>query len=90
MSYAEEQLRWAEENELKRRIKIVENNLKPCPFCEGKAIVIHRESTWTDRILYWIQCYRCNTRSQGYDTPEDAGNMWNCRSKAEVDKCLSS
>ena len=57
------------------------DQLKPCPFCGGKAIVRHSS------LLRWcnewaVECLVCST-IQGHEyksTAEEAVSMWNTRS----------
>lgn len=46
--------------------------LKPCPFCGGKAIVLGSECRW-------IVCRCCGAESRTGDTLDDAFALWNQR-----------
>ena len=48
--------------------------IKPCPFCEGKAAVEYFAFTG-----YFVQCEKCNATSGLYDTAEEAEEHWNRR-----------
>ena len=49
-------------------------NLKPCPFCGGKAELF---GTGKDGIFY-VECLECDVDSN-FDTPEEAITAWNRR-----------
>lgn len=46
-------------------------DLKPCPFCGGKAHIIHEG--------YWIMYEDCQSESGYYETKEEAIEAWNRR-----------
>lgn len=50
------------------------DELKPCPFCGGKAHVV-------DGIDYWILCEDCHCRTGFFDRAEDAAEAWNRRAE---------
>lgn len=61
-------------------MKIIEDlELKLCPFCKGKAQIIHyQEWSWAQ---YSIECSSCGaTFNSAFYTAEDAANYWNKRS----------
>lgn len=47
------------------------NELKPCPFCGGKAHIM--------RGGHWIACEDCQSESGYYSTKEEAIEAWNRR-----------
>ena len=47
--------------------------LKPCPFCGGKARLCISEY-----IPPWIEC-DCGVFTEGQNTAEEAAEMWNRR-----------
>ena len=57
-------------------------NLKPCPFCGGKAVMISEPYTH-DRFL--VACKnrgevcKCEPCTNWFDTPEEAAEVWNRR-----------
>ena len=55
--------------------------LKPCPFCGGKAE--RKEGRMLlDSYNYWyIECECCHTKSMGYRVPKEAIKAWNRRSE---------
>ena len=53
-----------------------EPELKPCPFCGGKAILFE-DSTFKGKIS--VLCTRCNAQTDAYTLPKDARIMWNKR-----------
>jgi Lar family restriction alleviation protein len=53
--------------------------LKPCPFCNGEAVLAHVEFKDGD-IYYNPQCYECNAGwNENYETKEEAIEAWNKR-----------
>lgn len=50
--------------------------LKPCPFCGGKANIEGGKSPYW---VYWIKCYECRVETEAYDFEEDAIAVWNRR-----------
>lgn len=51
-------------------------DLKPCPFCGGKAKVL---GTKYEDGEYYIVCEKCRVRMGSYSNPEDAIADWNRR-----------
>ena len=49
--------------------------LKPCPFCGGKAYIEKNRY----KYAYWIKCYDCRVETEAYDYVEEAINVWNRR-----------
>lgn len=64
--------------------KLVE--LKPCPFCGGKAVRVKRDKVYFGES-YYVQCnnIKCNVRpcTSAYDRLCDATQVWNRRAKDE-------
>ena len=58
-------------------------NLKPCPFCGGKAAVHELETRTSSIGGYYVICTKCLTSSNNYSTPEIAAERWNRRVKDE-------
>lgn len=57
-----------------------ETNLKPCPFCGGKARTQennHYKDIWS------VMCKNCFTESDRYHTEENAIEAWNTRKPME-------
>ncbi len=55
--------------------------LKPCPFCGGKASLVtahNKNLTW---IRYFVKCQRCLTTTDNYEKPEHAAEAWNRRAE---------
>ena len=54
------------------------SELKPCPFCGGKAFELH-----DDDEFYYVRCFGCNAStdiySQHIKNPEDPKEAWNRR-----------
>lgn len=97
MNYCEEQLKAAEKKAWEERIKRVNERLKSCPCCGGKAEV--KEGIDTDGrcgyVTVYIECSRCGLRTEalitdGYfdewHTPEEAAELWNRRYSGINDK----
>lgn len=53
-----------------------ENELKPCPFCGGKAQVVFDSETET---LFIIQCTECKAQTAGSEYLYSAEYDWNRR-----------
>ena len=47
--------------------------LKPCPFCGGTAILY-------DAGIPYVRCDTCGTQTTAYQTPDEAIAAWNRRS----------
>ena len=92
MSYCEEQrLEAIEKKVWKERINRVNDHLKSCPCCGGKAEV--KEQSIPDGYcsynVVYIECIRCGIRTKELDTdayyggerhtPEEAAELWNKR-----------
>lgn len=54
------------------------SELKPCPFCGGKAELYY------DRNLWSVECSDCRTQSGVNVTEEKVINAWNTRREAET------
>lgn len=48
--------------------------LKPCPFCGGKATV----NQFLDS-LFWVRCTECGSENQASNTEKQAIDAWNRR-----------
>lgn len=64
--------------------------LKPCPFCGGEAVVDHWELSspdegWEDERedIYYIVCSECGSETYEYRSKEEAIEAWNRRKKNE-------
>ena len=51
-----------------------EIELKPCPFCGGKAYL-----EWCKGHLYKVECEECHATTAKYITPLEAQEEWNMR-----------
>ena len=66
----------------------MEEKLKPCPFCGGKAEYHCEEHDWSDcgylsTAKYYdayVECENCGARTEIFDTKEEAISAWNKRS----------
>lgn len=63
------------------------DNLKPCPFCGGKGMIIEKMKTYyhQDKRIhgyttdFYIRCERCNAEAEHYDNKDLAIKAWNRR-----------
>lgn len=61
------------------------SGLKPCPFCNGGAVVRDRYRRGTaNRKMYWVECIGCGISQAhhdlaGYRSPNKAIESWNRR-----------
>lgn len=44
------------------------NELKPCPFCGGKAVLFHKGNT--GNYLVYVRCSICKCQSKIFFTPD--------------------
>ena len=64
--------------------------LKPCPFCGGKAGIHRCADLENERMAavmtgkYGVHCKECKTATTPYDTEEKAVEAWNKRKRSEV------
>lgn len=67
----------------KEQIKAYEEQIKPCPFCGGKARLYNRLGLW------WVSCAslrdECESecRTRVFDLPDMAVKAWNKRGGEE-------
>lgn len=55
--------------------------LKPCPFCGGRAVILSEETpTFT---FYFASCIRCGIKTPHLTTKRDVFNKWNRRIESE-------
>lgn len=59
--------------------------LKPCPFCGGKAVI--KAVNRNQGLTIWCQCPKCGARTEGYcpDTNKEDDTMENieeCKKRA--------
>ena len=62
-----------------------EIELKPCPFCGGKAVV--KATTKRIGFAIWCECSECNAKTVGYypniEKEDDSlANIENCKNRA--------
>jgi hypothetical protein len=65
----------------------MKDELKPCPFCGGPAIV---DAAWPNTRWYIAccadeDCYGCFVATNGYYTKEQAIELWNKRVAADLE-----
>lgn len=63
--------------------ELVQNSLKPCPFCGYTSILIY-ENTVSKKIK--VECPHCSASSGYRDTFEKVLGTWNCRYNPESEK----
>ena len=49
--------------------------LKPCPFCGSKAMML----SWKETGEYWVQCEECEMKTDTHYDPKIAALVWNRR-----------
>lgn len=54
------------------------SELKPCPFCDTRAILQHKDRERQKRI-YWVKCPSCHVSMRGFYDETDAIAAWNRR-----------
>lgn len=68
----------------------METELKPCPFCGGKAEFIDESDDWYSKyavddewasLLIMVRCVKCgaNIQADDNDAKEDVIDQWNTR-----------
>ena len=56
------------------------DELKPCPFCGDKAILLHRYiSGIANKKAYWVKCGKCQSKIQERNSTKKAIEFWNNR-----------
>ena len=57
--------------------RTINAQLKPCPFCDEYANLLHGSEFSND---YWfVSCGRCLARTREVNSPDDAIRLWNKR-----------
>ena len=52
---------------------MIKKDMKPCPFCGGKAEI------YSDEEWFYVRCADCWAQTDGYDTEITARTEWNMR-----------
>lgn len=52
--------------------------LKPCPFCEGKAIMIQNTANYGS-VFHFVMCIECGNRTASFRSTKTAEKKWNRR-----------
>ena len=55
--------------------------LKSCPFCGGKAGLIHKSES-TDGLFpeeWWVACTQCRAMTKRYNDEDEAWDAWDRR-----------
>lgn len=63
-------------------IKMLQNlqQLKPCPFCGEKAVVLWRDSMDSQELLASVECVKCTAKTEtNCKSREEAVEAWNKR-----------
>ena len=55
-------------------IPIIAGDLKPCPFCGGRAELFGTKNSG----IFYVKCLECDVDGN-FDTPEEARAAWNRR-----------
>ena len=57
--------------------------LKPCPFCGGKAVIYFMKRHWFTKLnqYCYIVCNNCHAMTFRRNTLEEAINSWNIRTQ---------
>lgn len=56
--------------------------LKPCPFCGGKNIIVGgNECAFDGSMGYIVECVECEASTGWCKTEFDATEAWNCRAE---------
>jgi Lar family restriction alleviation protein len=64
--------------------------LLPCPFCGGGAVLCESSLSFKriwplgyfndkDKTHYWVKCEQCESSQYHFDTPEESVKFWNKR-----------
>lgn len=57
--------------------------LKPCPFCNGKSEIIDTGNHYPRTFYRIVCCSSCAVQGKFYDTEEEAIEAWNRRATNE-------
>ena len=57
------------------------SELKPCPFCGGKAFAINNIPTYGEEVMFYASCESCRVRTPLKWTIEKAIEVWNRRAE---------
>ena len=56
------------------------DELKPCPFCGGEAVM---DSDGYYRKTFWVSCTYCGCSTQSFWTEKESVEAWNKRQEVE-------
>lgn len=59
-----------------------ESDLKSCPFCGGKAVVLQHISNYGN-CYYFVTCIACGNRTEYKKTTTTVKKLWNRRTPNE-------
>lgn len=60
--------------------KIMSEELKKCPFCDGEAVKKEFHKLMDPYNFWYIECQNCYAKTGGYRVPKKAIEAWNRRS----------
>ena len=58
-------------------MKIIQDEMKPCPFCGGRAVLSPMPGT--NKNWWRVQCSSCGGTTWPLVEPKDAMSLWNRR-----------
>lgn len=59
---------------------MLEDDIKPCPFCGSKEVILTDSSDideYGDETTYYVWCKNCGECSEFWEDPDDAIGQWN-------------
>lgn len=61
---------------------MIDNELKPCPFCGFKGVIVEIKYHDFDVVYYHVECLDCGAETHNFRcvTKEEAIEVWNRRS----------
>lgn len=68
---------------MSRSIEELDKELKPCPFCGGKAQIFYVKYRGSE--CWFVKCDLCDSKIKEYETPVKALDFWNKRKDQEED-----
>ena len=74
---------WRElEGQPGREIRQITEEVLPCPFCAGRALLFHRKRL-TASVRFYILCVSCRGRGGTDGSEPEALRRWNLRPPAQ-------
>ena len=59
------------------------NELKPCPFCGGEAVILKADQYHVFPYSYYVSCTKCTVGLGPLDTEAEAIEAWNRRAATD-------